>query len=75
MRPFVTNAAPALIELKKMIADRKFPQKPTVYTDTEDAWKEMCQRDDLDLIYIATPWELHTPMAVLRDETRQARGG
>ncbi|MFZ9024034.1 MAG: Gfo/Idh/MocA family protein, partial [Anaerohalosphaeraceae bacterium] len=22
------------------------------------------QRDDLDLIYIATPWELHTPMAV-----------
>lgn len=50
--------------VEKMIADRKFPQKPTVYTDTEDAWKEMCQRDDLDLIYIATPWELHTPMAV-----------
>ena len=24
----------------------------------------MCQRDDIDLLYIATPWELHTPMAV-----------
>ena len=30
----------------------------------EDAWKEMCNRDDIDLIYICTPWLLHTPMAV-----------
>lgn len=30
----------------------------------EEAWKEMCQRDDIDLIYITTPWHLHTPMAV-----------
>ena len=47
----------------KMLADRGFPE-PAVYTDSEDAWKRMCQRDDIDLIYIATPWELHTPMAV-----------
>ena len=38
--------------------------KPAVYTNSEDAWKKMCEREDLDLIYIATPWELHTPMAV-----------
>jgi hypothetical protein len=50
-------------KVETMIAESGFPQ-PVVYTDTEDAWKEMCQRDDLDLIYIATPWELHTPMAV-----------
>jgi hypothetical protein len=49
--------------VEKMLAERGFP-KPAVYTDSEDAWKQMCQRDDLDLIYIATPWELHTPMAV-----------
>ena len=30
----------------------------------EEAWKEVCQRDDIDLIYITTPWHLHTPMAV-----------
>ena len=24
----------------------------------------MCERDDIDLIYIATPWSLHAPMAV-----------
>ncbi|GAA5221671.1 Gfo/Idh/MocA family protein [Membranihabitans marinus] len=37
---------------------------PDLYTDGEDAWMEMCQRDDIDLIYITTPWDLHTPMAV-----------
>ena len=30
----------------------------------EDSWKEMCKREDIDLIYIVTPWEAHTPMAV-----------
>ena len=49
--------------VEKMIADRGFP-KPAVYTSSEDAWKQMCQREDLDLVYIVTPWDLHTPMAV-----------
>ena len=30
----------------------------------EDAWKEMCKRKDIHLIYIVTPWTKHTPMAV-----------
>ena len=30
----------------------------------EEAWREVCQREDIDLIYITTPWLLHTPMAV-----------
>lgn len=30
----------------------------------EEGWKELCEREDLDLIYIATPWQLHVPMAV-----------
>ena len=30
----------------------------------EEAWKELCQRDDIDLVYIVAPWTLHTPMAV-----------
>ncbi len=42
----------------------KTNHEPATYTGTEDAWKQMCEREDLDLIYIATPWYLHTPMAV-----------
>ena len=30
----------------------------------EDEWKKICERDDIDLVYICTPWFLHTPMAV-----------
>lgn len=27
-------------------------------------WKELCRREDIDLVYIATPWHLHAQMAV-----------
>jgi predicted dehydrogenase len=30
----------------------------------EEGWKALCQSNDVDLVYICTPWHLHTPMAV-----------
>ncbi|HRE51007.1 MAG TPA: Gfo/Idh/MocA family oxidoreductase [Flavitalea sp.] len=39
-------------------------QKPELYTAGENDWKKVCERKDIDLIYITTPWHLHTPMAV-----------
>lgn len=30
----------------------------------EEGWKKLCEREDIDLVYIATPWLLHTPLAV-----------
>jgi predicted dehydrogenase len=38
--------------------------KPATYSGQADAWKQLVDRDDIDLVYIATPWHLHTPMAV-----------
>lgn len=38
--------------------------KAAEYSGTEDAWKELCERNDIDLVYICTPWKWHTPMAV-----------
>ncbi|QDO95216.1 acetylgalactosaminidase [Formosa sediminum] len=38
--------------------------KPDLYFGSTYAWKEMVDRDDIDLIYILTPWDWHTPMAV-----------
>jgi len=38
--------------------------QPAIYTDREEEWKKLCDRKDIDLVYIATPWSLHTPMAV-----------
>jgi len=37
---------------------------PTLYSGSKDEWKKMCDRKDIDLIYIATPWDLHAPMAL-----------
>ncbi|WP_134091048.1 Gfo/Idh/MocA family protein [Olivibacter sp. XZL3] len=37
---------------------------PVLYTNGAEDWRKLCEREDLDLIYIATQWELHTPIAV-----------
>lgn len=37
---------------------------PALYYGSEDAWKQLCERPDIDLVYIATDWLNHTPMAV-----------
>jgi len=39
-------------------------QHPEIYTSGEEEWKKMCDRNDIDVVYIDTPWKLHTPMAV-----------
>jgi predicted dehydrogenase len=36
---------------------------PDVYTGAED-WKRVCERDDIDLVIITTPYYMHTMMAV-----------
>ncbi len=39
-------------------------QNPDIYTGDDKVWMEMCQRDDLDLVVICTPWQDHVPMCV-----------
>ncbi|MDR0939280.1 MAG: Gfo/Idh/MocA family oxidoreductase [Mediterranea sp.] len=34
------------------------------YSGTEDAWKKLCERKDIDLVYIATDWKHHAEMGV-----------
>jgi len=34
-----------------------------VYSGPED-WKKVCEREDVDLVYVCTHWDLHTPIAV-----------
>jgi len=30
----------------------------------DEGWKAICESNDIDLVYITTPWRLHTPIAV-----------
>lgn len=34
------------------------------YAGSEDAWMEMCRRDDIDLVYVVTDWKNHAKMGV-----------
>ena len=35
-----------------------------LYTAGTDHWKKICERDDIDLLYVATHWALHAPIAL-----------
>ncbi|MBN1590496.1 MAG: Gfo/Idh/MocA family oxidoreductase [Pirellulales bacterium] len=37
--------------------------EPDVYTGEED-WKKVCERDDVDLVVVTTPWYMHAMMSV-----------
>lgn len=37
---------------------------PHRYEGTKEAWRQLCESRDVDLVYICTPWLLHTPMAL-----------
>jgi len=37
---------------------------PAVFGGTEDIWQKLVEMDGIDVVYIATPWEWHVPMAV-----------
>ncbi|MBB2148888.1 Gfo/Idh/MocA family protein [Pedobacter gandavensis] len=49
------------------ILEKKGLPKAKEYSG-ENGWKEMIEKEDLDLVYICTPWHLHTPMAVFAME-------
>ena len=38
--------------------------KPEGYSRNETDWKRLCDRNDLDLVICATPWEWHTPVCL-----------
>ena len=48
---------------QKSLEKRGAPRAIHEFSD-EDGWKQLCELDDVDLVYLAVPWQLHTKMAV-----------
>jgi hypothetical protein len=42
----------------------EFSHNPDSYSGDENEWKKICERDDIDLVIISTPWHLHAPQAI-----------
>ena len=48
---------------QKMVTDAG-QRAPQGYSRGDTDYKRLCARDDLDLVYTATPWRWHTPVCV-----------
>ncbi len=53
----------AIAKSRAMIKEAGIKEVPA-YSNGEEDFKNMLQRDDIDGVVIATPWRWHTPMAV-----------
>ncbi|RNC66968.1 Gfo/Idh/MocA family protein [Proteiniphilum sp. X52] len=52
------------VEKAQGILQRAGLPRAASHSGGEEAWKELCRRDDIDLVYIATDWKRHAPMMV-----------
>ena len=50
-------------KVQKALENRGFPRAAGYSGDTE-VYKQLCERDDIDLVYICTDWVHHTPIAL-----------
>lgn len=62
--PAICDIQEVMIEDALRIYDKAGKSKPVVYSGSPLAYKEMLQREDIDAVIIATPWEWHYPMAM-----------
>ncbi|MEM9408850.1 MAG: Gfo/Idh/MocA family oxidoreductase [Acidobacteriota bacterium] len=55
--------APRAEEVAGWVAEAGRP-KPQVYSKGEEDWRRLLERDDIDLVFNATPWRWHVPVCV-----------
>lgn len=60
----VCDIVPDRVKSAQRRVTAKGQPEPAGYTEGETAFEKLCRRDDLDLVYIATPWDWHVPMAL-----------
>ncbi|NUQ11036.1 MAG: Gfo/Idh/MocA family oxidoreductase [Gemmatimonadaceae bacterium] len=59
------DIVPEKVERAKQMMQRAgHTYEPAVYTDGERAFEALCLRDDIDLVYTATPWQWHVPVCL-----------
>lgn len=52
------------LEKSAQLVFEKTGRKPRTYTGSDEAYKQLVERDDIDAVVIATPWQWHVPMAL-----------
>ncbi len=65
----VCDIVPAKVERAQDWAVKAGQPKPTGYSNGPTDFKRMCEKEDLDLVMTATPWEWHVPVLVAAMES------
>jgi len=60
----VGDIVPSKVENVQNMAEKAGKARPAGFSRGEHDYKRMCAEQELDIVYIATPWEWHAPMAV-----------
>lgn len=59
----ICDKTPSQIE-RGLTWTRETGHTPEIYTDGEQEWKRLCERNDLDLIFVCTPFPMHAEMSI-----------
>ena len=54
---------PAKVEKAAELA-KKTGHTPAMYAGSMDEWKKLCEKTDIDLVIVTTPWYMHAEMSV-----------
>ena len=60
----ICDIVPSFVENMQNLAEKAGQPRPEGYSRGEHDYKRLCAQNDLDVVYIATPWEWHVPMCV-----------
>lgn len=60
----LADLRPECVERCQQILARAGAPAAAEYSGSEEAWKALCERDDIDLVYIATDWKHHAQMGL-----------
>lgn len=60
----VCDVRAAALEGAAALVEAKTGRKPALLTGSDDAYRGLIDRNDVDAVIIATPWEWHLPMAL-----------
>lgn len=60
----ICDIEPDRVESSLNYLKNKNLETPATYSGSEDSWKELCENPNVDLVYIATDWKHHVPVAL-----------
>jgi predicted dehydrogenase len=60
----VCDIVPQRVAAAQARVVEKGQSEPAGYSAGEQDFENLCRRDDVDIVYVVTPWECHAPMAL-----------